>query len=181
MLILILSDGLTLPNGEDFVNKVFPNIWAFLVQLFAFIIMSLIVIKFAYKPVSNFLKKRKEFINSNLNSAQEKNSEANLKVEEANKKLSSSKKEALQIIEDAQKEAYKQKQLILEETKKEVNLKKIQADEDIAKAKEKALHESYNEVCDLALTASESILKNEVKYEDNQKLLDDFINDLEKK
>ena len=162
MLILILSDGLTLPNGEDFVNKVFPNIWAFLVQLFAFIIMSLIVIKFAYKPVSNFLKKRKDFIDSNLNSAQEKNSEANLKVEEANKKLSSSKKEALQIIEDAQKEAYK-------------------ADEDIAKAKEKALHESYNEVCDLALTASESILKREVKYEDNQKLLDDFINDLEKK
>ena len=76
---------------------------------------------------------------------------------------------------------YKNEQLILEETKKEVNLKKIQADEDIAKAKEKALHESYNEVCDLALTASESILKREVKYEDNQKLLDDFINDLEKK
>lgn len=62
MLILILSDGLTLPNGEDFVNKVFPNIWAFLVQLFAFIIMSLIVIKFAYKPVSNFLKKEKNLL-----------------------------------------------------------------------------------------------------------------------
>ena len=41
--------------------------------------------------------------------------------------------------------------------------------------------EIVNEVCDLALTASESILKREVKYEDNQKLLDDFINDLEKK
>ena len=62
---LILSDGLGLPSGEDFVNKVFPNIWAFLVQLIAFIIMAVIVVKFAYKPVKNFLNKRREYIANN--------------------------------------------------------------------------------------------------------------------
>ena len=58
--IVTLSDGLGLPTGEDFVNKVFPNIPSFVVQLAAFIILSIIVIKFAYKPVSKFIKKRRE-------------------------------------------------------------------------------------------------------------------------
>lgn len=62
MLIITLSDGLSLPTGDDFVSKVFPNIWAFLVQLLAFIIMSIIVIKFAYKPVKNFLHKEENML-----------------------------------------------------------------------------------------------------------------------
>ena len=55
-LILILSDSaIGKPESSDFIDKVIPNFWAFLVQLIAFIFMILIVIKFAYKPVSNFL------------------------------------------------------------------------------------------------------------------------------
>ena len=160
MLITTLSDGLSLPTGDDFVSKVFPNIWAFLVQLLAFIIMSIIVIKFAYKPVSNFLKKRKEFINSNLNSAQEKNSEANLKVEEA------------------KTEAEKQKQEILLQAKLEANNKIIQAQQDIEKEKQKAVQEVHDDVVNLALEASKTLLTREVNSSDNQKLLNDFVDEL---
>ena len=71
MLIITLSDGLSLPAGDDFVSKVFPNIWAFLVQLLAFIIMSIIVIKFAYKPVKKFLAQRREYVEEHLSKAEE--------------------------------------------------------------------------------------------------------------
>ena len=98
--IVTLSDGLGLPTGEDFVNKVFPNIPSFVVQLAAFIILSIIVIKFAYKPVSKFIKKRREFVESTLDETRKENAEAKAKNEEAIKNLNDSKKQAMVIVED---------------------------------------------------------------------------------
>ena len=46
--------GFTLPNGQDIINKLIPNIPAFLVQLTAFILMAVVVIKFAPKQEWNF-------------------------------------------------------------------------------------------------------------------------------
>ena len=182
MLLKFLIEGQPgLPSGEEFVGKVFPNIWAFLVQLIAFIVMAVLVIKFAYKPVSEYLKKRKEFINQNLNSAQEKNDEASKNQLQAEQNLAESRKEALLIIENAQVEAEKEKQKILEETKKEIDKKKLQLEQDLLLQKEKVMQEAYDEVVDLALEASKTILSREVSSKDNEKLLDDFINDLQEK
>ncbi len=175
---LLINGQPSLPNSEDFINKVFPNIWSFLAQLIAFIIMSIIVIKFAYKPVSEYLKKRKDFIEKNLSSAQEKNDEANLNKIEAEKQLLNSKKEAILIIEKAQIEAENEKQKILEECKDELDKKRLLAEQDLLLQKEKMVKEAYNEVVDLALDASQTILTREVSKEDNEKLLDDFINNL---
>lgn len=181
MQILTLSNGFQLPTGGDFVAKVFPNIWAFLAQFIAFIIMAVIVVKFAYKPVHNYLKKRRDFINENLSSAQKQNEEANKLNLEAENNLNNSRKEALQIIESAQIEAEKEKQKVLEETKKEINNKKLQLEQDLIKQKEKAIQEVQDDVIDLALEASKTLLSREVNSSDNKKLLDDFINNLSEK
>lgn len=178
MLIYLLSDGPSLPNGNDFVNKVFPNIWSFLVQLIAFIIMSIIVIKFAYKPVHNYLKKREEFIRNNLSSAQEKKALADKLNLEAENNLNNSRKEALGIIEEACNEAEKTKQKLLDETKREISSKKIEFEQELLLEKKKTLKEIQDEVVDLALNASSKLLSREVDSNDNKKLLDDFINDL---
>lgn len=172
------SDGLTLPSGDDFVSKVFPNIWAFLVQLLAFIIMSIIVIKFAYKPVHNFLEKRRNYIQSNLDEAAKKNSEADKNIEMAKSNLNESKKEAIRLVEDAKKEAERQRDILLDETKKELMQKRQEASEDIRKEQEKAIKQVHDDVVDLAYETSKTILKREVNTKDDQKLIDDFVSDL---
>ena len=43
------------------------------------------------------------------------------------------------------------------------------------------MQEAYDEVVDLALEASKTILSREVSSNDNRKLLDEFINDLSEK
>lgn len=176
--IISFSDGLTIPSGEDFVSKVFPNIWAFLIQLIAFIIMSFVVIKFAYKPVSSFLAKRREFIASNLKEAEEKNLQASENIVKAEQSLQDSKKEAVKIIQDAQKEAEKEKGIILEEAKKELAVKRMQAQEDIKREQEKAIKEVHDEVVDLAYETTKTILRREVSSSDDKKMIDDFVNDL---
>ena len=178
MLIITLSDGLSLPTGDDFVSKVFPNIWAFLVQLLAFIIMSIIVIKFAYKPVKKFLAQRREYVEEHLSKAEEATKKAEDNVKETEKNLALSNKKALQIIEDAKKEAKKQKQEILLQAKVEANNKMIQAQQDIEKEKQKAVQEVHDDVVNLALEASKTLLTREVNSLDNQKLLNDFVDEL---
>ena len=177
--IATLSDGLGLPTGEDFVNKVFPNIPSFVVQLAAFIILSIIVIKFAYKPVSKFIKKRREFVESTLDETRKENEEAKAKNEEAIKNLNDSKKQAMVIVEDAKKEAESQRQEALEEVKKELALKRQEALKDLEKEKDKARKELYDEVVNLALDASKELLNREVDSEDNKKLVASFIDNLE--
>ena len=177
--IVTLSDGLGLPTGEDFVNKVFPNIPSFVVQLAAFIILSIIVIKFAYKPVSKFIKKRREFVESTLDETRKENAEAKAKNEEAIKNLNDSKKQAMVIVEDAKKEAESQRQVALEEVKKELALKRQEALKDLEKEKDKARKELYDEVVNLALDASKELLNREVDSEDNKKLVASFIDELE--
>lgn len=176
--VIFLSDGLTLPSGEDFVNKVFPNIWAFLVQLIAFIIMCIVVARFAYRPVKNFLAKRKEYVAKNLLEAEQKNVEATKNQQEALTQVQQSKKEAIEIINQAKKQAEIERETILENTKKEVSLKKLQAQEDIKREQEKAIKEVHDEVVELAYEATKNILNREVSNKDNDKLLNDFVDDL---
>lgn len=178
MLIITLSDGLSLPTGDDFVSKVFPNIWAFLVQLLSFIIMSIIVIKFAYKPVKKFLAQRREYVEEHLSKAEEATKKAEDNVKETEKNLALSNKKALQIIEDAKKEAEKQKQEILLQAKVEANNKMIQVQQDIEKEKQKAVQEVHDDVVNLALEASKTLLTREVNSLDNQKFLNDFVDEL---
>lgn len=178
-IILFLSDSaIGKPESSDFVEKVIPNFWAFLVQLIAFILMMVIVIKLAYKPVSNFLAKRKEYVNNNLKEAEIKNEEASRNLEETKANLQGSQKEAIQIIQDARKQAEVQRGEILEEANKDAEKAKIKAMEDIEIAKNKAMKEMHDEVIDIAMEATKNILNREVNANDDKAMLDDFVSEL---
>ena len=97
---------------------------------------------------------------------------------ETEKNLALSNKQALQIIEEAKTEAEKQKQEILLQAKQEANNKIIQAQQDIEKEKQKAVQEVHDDVVNLALEASKTLLTREVNSSDNQKLLNDFVDEL---
>ena len=178
IILLLESEGLEIPTSEDFVKKFIPNFWAFLVQFIAFIFMVLIVIKFAYKPIAKFIKARKEYVESNLEEARSKNEEASKNLEETKANLQSSQKEAIQIIQDAKKEASKEREQILEDTKREIAIKHAKAQEDIKIEQEKAIKEMHDDVVDIALEATKNILGREVSDKDDKALLDSFVNDL---
>lgn len=175
---LFLEGGLNMPSTEDFLSKVIPNLWAFLVQLFAFIIMVLIAIKFGYKPVKKFLDSRKAYIANNLEEAKSKNEEANRNLEETKAKLQGSEKEAIQIIQEAKKAAEAEREQILEETKKDIATKHQKAQEDIRIEQEKVMKEMHDDVVDIAIEATKNILNREVSSGDDKALLDNFVSDL---
>ncbi len=160
-------------------SKLIPNLWAFLVQLLALIVMILIVVKFAYKPVSKFLKARREALKNEVNDTFKKNEEARLNLENSEAQLADTRRKADEIINNATLEANKTKNEIIEKANEEALETKTKALEDIERAKAKATREVRDEIVDVALDATGKILEREVNSKDNTKIVDDFIKGLE--
>ena len=178
VLITILADESFPISGDNITSKLVPNLWAFLTQLIAFILMILIVIKFAYKPVHKFLETRKNYVKDNLESAEKQNKDAQATLDQAHKNLASSKKEASDIIVQAKKQAEEDKSVYNKQLQDELRLKRIAAEKDIALEKQQALEEAKGQMVDIALAASSSLLGRKVDAEADKKYVAQFVEDL---
>lgn len=172
---MVVLEGLL--SAEDFLNKLIPNFWSFLIQLLSLIVLIVVVIFFAYKPVKKMLKARQDHIESEIYEAEKMKADAIVHEREAKNHLIVSKKEANDIIALAKENAAKEKDLILKQGQEEVSKMKIKADQDIEKAKEDALKDIKDEMVNISLEASKELLKRNISNEDNVRLVRDFIED----
>ena len=169
-------------NGESIFKNIIKdfNLWDFLIVFGAFIVLILIAFFFGYKPVKESIRKRKEYVEGNIKEAEKREEESRGLVDEAKQTLEKSKKDAIEIVDNAKEVASKEKEKILLSAKEEAALEKEKARQEIASEIEAQKDAIHKEIVDVALTASEELLSREVKDEDNKRLLDDFISDLEK-
>ncbi len=175
--LLVLSGSLgDLFEGID--GKLIPSWPSLVAQLGSLVVLILIFFFVAYKPVKKMLKKRADYIESNISDSQKDKALAKQNFEQSQEAILSSKKEASQIITRANKEALKERQLLEEETKMNISKLKKEAEIDIQKSKEESLEEIRREMVTVALAASKEILKREVNEKDNAKLAEDFIEKL---
>ncbi|MCQ2794719.1 MAG: ATP synthase F0 subunit B [Bacilli bacterium] len=174
---LFLADGPIDP--ESILAKIIPTFWPFIVQLIAFIILFVAVFFLAYKPVKKFLKKRNDYVKSNIDASRENELASAEKLKAADASLTSSYKEAKQIISNAKVDAEKERIEIINKAKEEAKMEKIKAGEEIQQEIKKSQDEIHQQMVDIALLASEKILEREVSSADNQKRVDNFIKDIQ--
>ena len=82
------------------------------------------------------------------------------------------------LTEEEIKSLEKQKDKIIKQANIEVSEIKDKAHKDIERDKEKAQEEIKRTIVSVALDASKEVLKREINENDNVKLVDDFINQL---
>ena len=159
-------------------QKLVPNLLSFVVQFLSFLVLILAVFILAYKPVKKILKKRADYIENEIKEARESNLEAQKSVDEAKETVASSKLQASEIIARAEKQGQERYDMMLVSANNEIIEMKKEAEKDIERAKEEAIQDIRNEMVNVALSASEEILKREVDTDDNKRLAEDFINRL---
>ena len=159
-------------------EKLVPNLLSFVIQFLSFAILLVVVFVFAYKPVKRILKKRADFVESEIKEARENNLTAQRSIDEAKEIVASSKVQASAIIQKAEQQGQEQYDALIAQAKDEVVMMKKDAEKDIERAKEETLQDIRNEMVKVALGASEEILKREVDNDDNKRLAEDFINRL---
>lgn len=185
--ILLLLSSLTLLTGCDDVGEnigntikenLFGNIYAMLAQIVATVVLLVLIIVFAYKPAKKYLDKRRELLNNEVKETKEKNIEADKNLSVSKESIKASKIKAQEIIEKAEADANIRRDEIIAETEQETKKMISDAQNVIKKQQEQALNEIKDVVVGVALDASSRILEREVSEQDNQKIIDDFVNEV---
>lgn len=168
-------------DKDSILEKIFPSGWEpFVVQILAMVVLVAAFFIFFFKPVRKILDARKEKMMSDINEAEKKNANASIFLAEAENRIKDSKTEAVNIVENARKEAETIKEQTIAQAKDEAIRLKKDAEKDIEMSKKQAQDDINKSIIEVAIKASEKVLEREVDSKDNEKLIDDFLNEMNK-
>lgn len=122
----------------DFIDKLFPNFWSFLINILALIVLFVALYFIAYKPVKKFVKARKDYVEGNLREAEEGKKEAERIHREKDAIILEAREEGKKIIDEARSNAEVRSEEILADAALEASRIKKEAEEDIALSRKKA-------------------------------------------
>jgi F-type H+-transporting ATPase subunit b len=147
-----------------------------LANLFNFLIIFLILRKFAFGPIGKLIKERQEVIDQGL-----KNAETSSKLLESTKTdyekvLLDARKEANDIIQEAKKEAGVKKDQLMEQTKSEINAMLLNGQKSLEIEKIKMLNDTKKEIIGLVLQVSEKVLGQKTDNNYSEKIMKELNN-----
>lgn len=152
-----------------------------LFYLISFIILALLVWHFAWKPVTDMMKKRADKIADDIDSASKDRKEAAKLAAQRQTELQSSKKEATQIVDDARKNGQKLHDQIIDEANQNAQSIQEQAQRDAEQARQDALNSAKDDVANLSLEIAAKLINKQLNADDQQQLIDSYIEGLSKK
>ncbi|KRM56532.1 F0F1 ATP synthase subunit B [Lacticaseibacillus sharpeae] len=146
--------------------------------LITFIVLLLVVGKFAWKPVVAMMAARQDKITSDLDYADNSRDEAEKLLAQRKSELQSTQTDAVNIINTAKANGEAQSKKIVADAHAEATDLKSKAEADIAQAKQDALNGARDQVADLSVAIASKIIGKELSTSDQQALIDDYIKGL---
>jgi len=179
---MVMADSTGTPfTPEDFLNKLFPNFWSFLINFLALIALFVVVYFIAYKPLRKLVQARKDYVDHNIHDSEEAKAINERKAKEADSLITSAKTEASGIIQKAKLDAVAKADEITTEAEKTAAQKQKDADIAIKQSEEKSRQALHAEIVNIAMDASKKVLGREVNDADNERLVNDFVKDVNDK
>ena len=146
--------------------------WEILVTMCNTLITFLIIKKFLYKPVRKMLAARSEEVQSMYSNAEKAQSEAEQMRSEYTERLSKAKEEAAEIVGSATRRAAERSDEILRESSQQASAMVKKAERVI---EQERIKELKDEVADLSVMIASKIVERDVKPEDHERFIEDFI------
>ena len=148
-------------------------------QIVNFLILVLVLAKFAYKPLLKAMADRQARIASDLASAEKERQAAEQLRQDYQQQMQDARTQAQAIIDKAVKTAEQMKQEILEEARAEHARMLKNAQLEIARQTDAAMAGIRGEVVAMTVAAAAKIIEKEINTETNEKLVTDFIEKLD--
>ena len=146
--------------------------------ILTFMVLLLVLRWKAWGPLMTALDARADKITESLSKAEQVTLDAEKQAEKNEAILNQARKEAQEIVVKARDAGDKLKNKLETEGKSQYENMLVKAKEQINTEKEKALNEIKTTVVDIALQASEKIIKRNLTNEDNKKMIEDTIDQL---
>ena len=144
----------------------------------SFILLLVLIKKFAWSNITGIFEERAEKIASDIDRAEEARQKAEVLAQKREDELAGSRKEAKTIIENAKETAEKSKASILADAKLEAGRLKEKANQEIAQNKAEALQSVKGEVADLTISLAGKIISQNLDGQAHKELIDQYIDQL---
>ena len=166
------EEGATL---SPFAGNVGNALWTLVI----FVIVVVVLGKFAWGPVLSLLQEREEFIHKSLSDARRDREEAEARLRDYAGKLQSAQAEAVGIIESARKDAERLREELRTKARSEADTMIRNAERQIELQTSRALQQIRQEAVDLSVNIASKLLQRNITKEDNEKLIADALKQME--
>lgn len=156
-----------------------PDPGLFLWTILTFLVLLVLLAKFAWKPLLALLDRREEMIRLSLDDAEKAKQELQRLQQESKEILSKARVEAQSILAKSRSEAEKLKGELRQEAKVQADSILRGAEKQIQVETKKAIAVIKNEVVDLSLLVASKLIKRNLSKEDNQSLIEESLKQVE--
>jgi len=156
-----------------------PDVGLMIWTLLLFGISMYILWKLAFPRISEALERRQHAIEESIDHAERVRHDADELLEEYRERLREARGQAEQIIDRARKSADARERETLEETQQRREQLMEQTRRDIEVETRRAIDEIRNEVADLTVMATEKLTRKTLTEEDQRRLLEDALGELD--
>ena len=177
---IVFTTGCSPITKDEVINNLLPNLWVFVTHIFAAVILLIIIIYLVWKPTKTNLQQRQEYIQKEINQAEEIKKDALKQLTIAEQKKIDAFAKAKKSVDAANKQAYQDKLEIEQQAIN--NSKRIiqQAESDAKKIKTKIEQTMNKQIVDIVFEASSDLLKSKVSKNDSKVFVEEFMSILEK-
>ena len=153
----------------------FLNIGDILATLVIFILLMMLLKKFAWGPLMGIMQQREDLIKSEIETAENSRLESQKMLDEQRSLLKDARTQAQEIVENAKKQGDVSREEIITTARAESGRMKDAAVQEIANERDKAISAVREEVVALSLLAATKVLGKEISEEDNRQLINETI------
>jgi F-type H+-transporting ATPase subunit b len=156
-----------------------PDLGLMVWTLLVFAISGWLLKKYAFPQIAEALDKRQRVIEESLDTAAKTRQEAETLLEEYRERLAAARQQAEAILARARKAADTTEHETLADAKRRREELMAQTRRDIADETQRAIQEIRNEVADLTILATEKIIRKTLSEDDQRKLVEETLADLD--
>ena len=161
----------------DIVEQLIPNPMTMLVQLCSTLVLFLLMKKFLWKSVRNFLDVRADKMQSDLAESEQAKQDALTDRQKALEELQGASARGEKIVEAAVKQAKDEKESILLEAGKQADALRKKAQEQIESDRQQMYDGMSKEMVEVAMSAVEKLVGSKDTSDMDRKAIEEFVKD----
>jgi F-type H+-transporting ATPase subunit b len=154
-------------------------VWSsFFIQIIAFLVLYLLLSRYAFKPLFGIMEKRRQHVQEQLQTSERSRKEADELMKQQKEALQQARKEAYDIIEQAKTTASRSADDLLAQAKAEASRLKDEAVRDIENEKNKAVAALRSQVSAMSVLIASKIIEKQVDEKSNEELINHYLQEV---
>lgn len=160
---------------SPFAGNVGNAIWTLAIFLLVLVVLG----KFAWTPMLAMLQEREQFIHRSLADAKREREEAEATLKEYAARLQAARAEATDILEQARRDSERLREELRQRARTEADTMIKNAERQIGLQTQRALQDIRREAVDLSVAIASKVIQRNLTKEDNERLIDEALKQVE--